>query len=92
MAKEHPAKDRSQEPVEPADAHVDFNLEREPLQTGRRAPRVGVHARFLSSVKGWYLRRRIAWKLAIWFILLLLVVGGVVYWLVWTSPWEHRLN
>ena len=61
---------------------VEYNLEKEPLQSGRTEPPVSLRTRVAMAAKQWTLRRRMAGWLVVWFLFLVLVVSGLASWMM----------
>ena len=62
---------------------AEYNLEKPPLQTGEQVSDVAAREEAAFRPDEWTMRRRIAGKLGVLFICLIVLIGGVVIWLVW---------
>jgi hypothetical protein len=80
-----------QDPVKPSGLSLRYNLEKEPLQTGRRGPDVTLRERAATALGQWYVRRRIAgWIAAL--LVALLGAGGIAAALASGGFWNWLVN
>lgn len=76
---------RREEAVERRKKMAEHNLEKPPLQTGETVSDVGAREEVAFKPDEWTMRRRIAGKLGVLFMLLILLIGFVVIWLAWAA-------
>lgn len=57
---------------------VEYNLEKEPLATGRLAPRVDPATKAAMSPDEWTIRRRMAGWIAVWLMAIIITIGAIV--------------
>ena len=74
---------RREEAVERRKKMAEHHLEKPPLQTGEEVSDVGAREEVAFKPDEWTMRRRIAGKLGVLFIALMVLIGFVVVWLMW---------
>ena len=77
------ARREGEDAIERRKRMAEYNLEKPPLQTGRQVSEVSAREEVAFKPDDWTMRRRIAGKLGILFIALIVLIGAVVIWLVW---------
>lgn len=75
------AKESADSSKKPSRKSVEYNLEKEPLQTGRHSPRVSLREKAAAYLRDWKIPRRNVGLLVVFLIALLLAVAGTVMWL-----------
>lgn len=74
---------RRDEALEHRRRKAEYNLEKPPLRTGEKVSDVSAREEVAFKPDEWTMRRRIAGKLGVLFIALLVLMGIVVVWLMW---------
>ena len=82
MADEKTRRER-EEAIERHKQMAEYNLEKPPLQTGEEVSDVAAREEVAFKPDEWTMRRRIAGKLGVLFIALIVLIGAIVIWLVW---------
>ena len=75
--------DRREQALEHRRLKAEYNLEKLPLRTGEEVSDVSAREEAAFKPDEWTMRRRIAGKLGVLFIALLVLIGIVVVWLMW---------
>ena len=74
---------RREEALERRRRKAEYNLEKPPLRTGEKVSDVAAGEEVAFKPDEWTMRRRIAGKLGVLFIALMVLIGIVVVWLMW---------
>ena len=74
---------RREEALERRRRRAEYNLEKPPLRTGEKVSDVAAREEVAFKPDEWTMRRRIAGKLGVLFIALMVLIGIVVVWLMW---------
>ena len=74
---------RRDEALERRRRKAEHNLEKPPLRTGEKVSDVSAREEVAFKPDEWTMRRRIAGKLGVLFIALMVLIGIVVVWLMW---------
>lgn len=74
---------RREEALERRRRKAEHNLEKPPLRTGDKVSDIGAREEVAFKPDEWTMRRRIAGKLGVLFIALMVLIGIVVVWLLW---------
>ena len=74
---------RREEAIERRKKMAEHHLEKPPLQSGEQVSDVGAREEVAFKPDEWTMRRRMAGKLGVLFITLMVLIGFVVVWLMW---------